>query len=245
MSAARKFLQFSLLFMGLIALVMVSAIITMKAITWSKTVSVPDVRNKDLTVAINDIRNSGLDIRIDRQEHSPTVPAHNVISQSPPAGSNVKTGRNVLVVVSLGSEEVAVPDLVGGAFRQAQVRLKQAGLVLGEVARAYSQTAPGETVLGQEPPPQSSIQKGMPEDLLVSGGPMPVKFVSPELVGRTPAEAAEVVRPMSLKIDAKGSGKIIISQEPKAGFPVTAGDQISVVLGEPPAAPAKKEKGRV
>jgi serine/threonine-protein kinase len=242
MSYTKKFLQIAALMMGILALVLISAIITMKVVTWGRTVDVPNLSGLEVTSAISELRKSGLDIKIERQEHHPTVAEGHIISQQPQAGASVKKGRDVQVVVSLGSQEVVVPEITGQVFRKVQVDLKQVGLVLGEVARANTQQ-PREQVVVQYPNARTILQKGATVDLLVSDGPQPAKYVAPDLAGMTAAQAGQAVKDFYVTLTPSGTGKQIVSQEPKPGYPVLAGAQISVTLGVKAApAPASTPK---
>jgi eukaryotic-like serine/threonine-protein kinase len=228
----KKFFQVLLIVLVFFALVMVSAVITMKAFTSGHTITVPDVRGKELTAAINQIRNSGLDIKVEREEHHPTVPQNYIIGQNPAPGERVKTGRNVMVVVSLGSEEVAAPSVTDKVFRLAQVTLKEAGLELGEVAHVNSQS-PAEMVILQSPAQGTVLQKGSDVDMLVSEGGKGTRYVTPDLTGMTLPQAGDLVRPLGGKILYSGRGNVIATQGPKAGYQLPANGQIIVALGEP------------
>ncbi len=234
----KKFFQILLIVLVFIGLAMASAVITMNAFTWGHTITVPDVRGKELTAAINQIRNSGLDIKVERQEHHPTVPENYIIGQSPAPGERVKGGRNVMVVVSLGSEEVAVPPVTDKVFRLAQVTLKSAGLELGEVARVNS-PSPAETVILQAPAQGTVLQKGSEVDILVSAGGKGTRYVTPDLKGMTLPQAGDAVRPLGGKILYSGRGGVIATQGPKAGYQLPANGQVIVALGEP--APPKQD----
>jgi beta-lactam-binding protein with PASTA domain len=234
----KKLFQFLLIVLVFLGLVMASAVITMKAFTRGHTVIVPDVRGKELTAAINQIRNSGLDIKVERQEHHPTVPQNYIIGQNPAPGERVKTGRNVMVDVSLGSEEVAAPPVTDKVFRLAQVTLKEAGLELGEVARVNSQS-PAEMVILQSPAQGTMLQKGSEVDMLVSAGGKGTRYVTPDLTGMTLPQAGDLVKPLGGKILYSGRGNVIATQGPKAGYQLPANGQIIVALGEP--APPKQD----
>ena len=236
MSYTKKFLQISALMLGVLALVLISAIITMKVVTWGRTVDVPNLSGQEVTSAIGELRKSGLEIKIERQEHHPTVPEGHIISQQPQAGSSVKRGRDVQVVVSLGSQEVVVPEITGQVFRKIQVDLKQAGLVLGDVARANT-PQPREQVVVQYPSARTVTQKGATVDLLVSDGPELAKYLAPDLSGMTVQQAGQVVKELSVAMMVSGTGKQVVSQDPKPGYPVVAGAQIMMTLGTK-AAPA-------
>ncbi len=242
MSYTKKFLQIAALMMGILALVLISAIITMKVVTWGRTVDVPNLSGQEVTAAISELKKSGLEIKIERQEHHPTVPEGHIISQQPQAGSSVKRGRDVQVVVSLGSQEVVVPEITGQVFRKVQVDLKQVGLVLGDVARANT-PQPREQVVVQYPDARTILQKGATVDLLVSDGPQQAKYVTPDLTGMTAAQAGQAVKDFFVSMTPSGTGKQIVSQDPKPGYPVLAGAQITVTLGVKAApAPASTPK---
>lgn len=234
----KKVFQIFLVVLVFLCLAMASAVITMDVFTWGHTITVPDVRGKELTAAINQIRNSGLDIKVARQEHHPTVPQNYIISQDPAPGERVKSGRNVMVVVSLGSEEVTVPTLTDKVFRLAEVTLQESGLELGEVARVNTPSPP-ETVILQSPAQGTVLQKGSTVDVLVSEGGRGTRYVTPDLTGMTLPQAGDLVKPMGGKVFYSGRGSVIASQGPKAGYQLPANGQIIVALGEP--APPKQE----
>jgi len=241
MSNTKKFLQVSVLFIAFLALVFVSALVTMKAATWGKNVIVPDVSGKELAAAINTLKHDGLEIKVAREEYHPSAPEGSVISQLPLPGTTVKKGRNVSVVVSLGSQEVTVPDFQGQSFRMVLIMLKQVGMTLGEVGRVASDAA-RDTVIAQDPLAQTVEQKGGKVNLLVSDGAQGGTFITPELVGKTVKEAEDIMKPMSVGVSATGKGEAIASQDPRAGYPVSSGRSVTVVLGARPALPKAAPK---
>ncbi|MBI5696380.1 MAG: PASTA domain-containing protein [Nitrospirae bacterium] len=241
----KKIMQTVAVFFALLALVFVSAIVTMKVVTSGRTVAVPDVSGRDVTDAIGALKDAGLEIKVDREEFHPTAPEGTVISQVPAPGSKVKKGRNISVVLSLGRQEITVPELYGESFRRAQIVLKQAGLTLGEVARVPS-SEPGESVIAQEPAAQSVIQRGGALDLLVSSGPAPGMYITPDITGKTLGEATGILAQLSAGVSQTGKSGVVTSQDPPAGYPLQAGDTVKVTLGngtsagKPGAAPPQK-----
>lgn len=233
----KKAAQAAAVFLAFLALVFVSALVTMKVVTSGRTVVVPDVSGEELAAAINTLKEDGLEIKVDREEFHPTAPEGTVVSQTPLPGSTVKKGRNISVVVSLGRQEITVPDLYGETFRRAQIILKQAGLTLGEVARASS-PEPRETVAAQDPAAQRVVQRGGALDLLVSTGPAPEKYIAPDLTGKTLPEAEAVARSLAVGLMPSGRTGVVVSQEPPAGYPLLAGEVVKVALGTGAQAPA-------
>ncbi len=86
-------------------------------------------------------------------------------------GRPIRAGRSVLVWVSRGSRLVWVPDVVGATAEQAETKLKEAGLVPGQVNRAYSDRAPYGTVISQNPRSGKRVDRDTPVALVLSDGP--------------------------------------------------------------------------
>jgi serine/threonine-protein kinase len=103
------------------------------------------------------------------QPRNDPAPIGTIIEQDPPAGTLVPEGAEVTIVVSLGPEVVAVPDVTQQRFDAAQATLQQAGFV---VARqdAPSQTVQTGFVISQNPQAGGRIGKGETVTLTVSAG---------------------------------------------------------------------------
>lgn len=99
------------------------------------------------------------------QERRPTqdYPVGTVISQDPENGTQVRQGEQIYVVLAAPPEKVTVPDVVDLAVDQAQQRLNEAGLEVGEIKTEFSsEVRPGQ-IIRQEPaagkkvPPQTAV----------------------------------------------------------------------------------------
>lgn len=132
---------------------------------------VPDVTGFDQVSAEAAIVNAGLNVGTITNQSSSTVPAGDVISQSPPPGSEVGPGGVVDLVVSSGAALAVVPDLLGLNQTTAEADIVAAGLVLGTVSTLNSSTAPAGEVIGQNPAGLTQVPFGTPVDLTVSAGP--------------------------------------------------------------------------
>ncbi|MEM8988181.1 MAG: PASTA domain-containing protein, partial [Pseudomonadota bacterium] len=93
------------------------------------------------------------------------------ISQNPAGGSSVAPGTAVDLVVSSGPAPVNVPDVTGLSQSSASAALTGAGLVVGNVTNANSDTVPAGDVISQNPAGGSSVAPGTAVDLVVSSGP--------------------------------------------------------------------------
>lgn len=100
-----------------------------------------------------------------------------VVQQEPPAGSQVKEGSSVRLVISQGPEpkKVAVPSVVGMKLEEAEKALEEAGLYLGAVREEEQDNyrVPRGYVVGQSVAANTTVDEGTSVDLVISRGPGP------------------------------------------------------------------------
>ncbi|HQL94120.1 MAG TPA: PASTA domain-containing protein [Candidatus Hydrogenedentes bacterium] len=139
--------------------------------------SVPDVVGLAQAAAESAITGAGLTVGTVTTDYSMTVPAGDVISQDPAAGSDAVPGDAVSIVVSLGVPTlVTVPDVLGMTVADATTALQAAGLALGTVTEQYS-SEPVGAVISQTPDANEDAPLNSSVNLVVSKGeapPMPV-----------------------------------------------------------------------
>ena len=81
------------------------------------------------------------------------------MSQTTEPGTSVPVGSSVAYVVSLGVEQVAVPDLVGRSAAEAETALTELRLV-GAPSEAYNAGVPAGDVVSQTTEPGTSVPVG-------------------------------------------------------------------------------------
>lgn len=214
---------------------------------WSTSdVVVPNVVGKSVDEARTILINNKLRVNI-TEAYSDKVPVGYVISQSPEAGTTVKEQRIVTLVVSKGTEMVVVPDLRGLAVRDAELQLKNTGLVPGREDTQYSNDYPAGTVIGQNPRPPAQVAKGTAVDLVISKGPAPKKVTLPDFRGAAVATVSTQLDSLKLKIgkvteqvsDKYPSGTII-DQNPPPGTAVDEGSSIDFTVAKNSSATTKR-----
>lgn len=134
------------------------------------TVAVPNVVGDTQAVAESTITSAGLVVGTITSTGSTTVPAGDVISQSPVAGTSVAVGSAVDLVISTGPALVAVPDVVGLTQTSASSAISDAGLVVGTVTLACSRTVVAGIVISESPVAGTLVAEGSAVDLVVSRG---------------------------------------------------------------------------
>jgi serine/threonine-protein kinase len=135
----------------------------------SSSVSVPNVVGATWNSASSALERRDLKpMRV--EENSDDVSRGSVIRTEPGSGTAVARQQDIRVVVSLGPEQVAVPDVANQAQADAEQSLKTAGFAIGSITSDYSTTVPDGTVLGSDPASGSAHTKGTVVNLRVSNG---------------------------------------------------------------------------
>jgi beta-lactam-binding protein with PASTA domain len=236
-----RFLQGVLKWGGLCAALVVTATLSgylsMRKAVRGGEVEVPSLQGQTMQEAGGTLKGAGLLLEKSGERSDPNVSEGKILGQDPPAGARLKRNRKVRVVVSLGTEVLQVPLLVGQPARRAQIALQQAGLRVGEIAYAYAEQTAGDRILAQEPPPGTPRQRQGQVDLLVSKGPRPKAWVMPTLEGLDIESASRILssagfRVGSLRREASPGTPpgTVLQQYPLAGYPLREGDSINLVV---------------
>jgi serine/threonine protein kinase/beta-lactam-binding protein with PASTA domain len=118
--------------------------------------TVPDLTGKQEAAAVSALASAGLSSNV--KEVQSTEPAGQVVSQSPPGGTQVAPGTQVTLSVSEGGS--SVPNVIGKTVAEATQLLESKGFQVNQVTgNAPAGTTPG-TVYSMSPSPGSSAQAG-------------------------------------------------------------------------------------
>ena len=147
-------------------------------------VEIPDFSNMDSTQVMREIVKLGLLVGETEFEYSDTVASGKVISQTPRAGSTVKQGQVIDLVISKGVEKVEsikIPSLIGMTVDEARATLEGLNLKLGSnIKEEYSDTEAGY-IIRQSLSIGTMVQEGTKVDITISKGPKtPVESQVPE-----------------------------------------------------------------
>ncbi len=112
-------------------------------------------------------------------EYSDKYSQNEIISMTPPAGTEISEDITVVLTISKGKEikNVKTPNVKGESESSARKILESAGLKVENVTRVDS-TEPDGTVLFQSIPAESEVQEGTSVDLQVS------RYVEPKKVAK-------------------------------------------------------------
>ncbi len=203
------------------------------------SVEVPDLSGMTEEEARAALEAAGLHAAAVAFDHSATVPAGQVMNQTPPAGSTVEEDSLVHFVISTGPLMVTVPDVTGMAEANATETIENALLNIGSITTATSATVEAGNVISQNPPAGAVVQEGESVDIQVSAGPAPVSV--PEIINMTQAEAETALAAVGLVLgNVSESHSLtvpqgnVLSQKPEAGQLAPPGSSVDITISSGP-----------
>jgi serine/threonine-protein kinase len=167
-----------------VGVVFMDRIVMPHVVGQSDEVMVPDITERSNEEAQRILEETDLLLVKDKDMFDPVMPEGYVISQDPPAYTQVKKGRHIHVVVSRGSERLTVPDLTRGiSLRTAEIELQSGGFELGSISYRNSDEIPKGVVMSQSPRPYSTASRGALVNITVSSGPLTGMTAVPNVIG--------------------------------------------------------------
>lgn len=170
-------------------------------------VLVPDVTGKSLTRALLEMQEKELYPKLQLRYSDLPGEAGQVLSQSPNAGSIVKAGRRVTLVVSRGVVIDHVGKYVGTNIDTVKTKLDMlyGGVDAPPITIAEPvfklDSSPIGTILEQEPPEGTPITQGVELHFIVSKGASESLVSVPNFLGKTIAQISEEMGKVNLLFD--------------------------------------------
>ncbi len=168
------------------------------------------------------------------------VAAGHVLIQRPRAGTLVKRGVAVTVIMSRGPQRILVPKVLGSSPQAAQVTLTAAGLTVGRTINVYSETGAPGIVVAQEPSGGSRTERDAAVDLFLTVENRSETFLMPDLVNLDYEAVRSYFRRRGFRLgrvsyetyDGVAPGTVL-RQYPLAGHPLHRGDVIALGVVAP------------
>jgi beta-lactam-binding protein with PASTA domain len=253
--AATHFRLFLSMTAGLLILVGLMAVsIFFIAVRGAEQTLVPEVREKELTEALLELQAKELYPRIQLRYSQTSRDRGHILEQDPKAGTIVKAGRQIRLVVSQGVMLNRVENYVGRNIDDVRMDIQTyvaSGNVLLTLKEPlmydFSPESPG-TILRQKPEALTEISGPMNLEFVVSRGQEHVLLTVPQFTGLALSAAleqigrAKVLFEFSIREFREGEkGEEVVFQSPPAGTSITANAAIDITVN----APAQLAEGEV
>lgn len=240
----------SLLVLGSGTLLALNELIMPAYTNYYEGVTVPDVREMDLTEAGDLLNSYGLRYEVTDRRANSAFPEDYVIDQTPTPAEIVKPNRKVYLTVNTESQPtVEVPKVADLSFRNAKIQLQNYGLSVGTVS--YESSRFKNTVMRQSVKPGQVVEKGRQIDLVVSDG-LGEKMVDiPDITGLRLTVAQQKLREAGLRIGEYRfqptkdvSPNTVLDYSPQ-GEQVVEGEDIMLVVSERFEVEEESESGAI
>ena len=234
------------LFAAVIAAGVVSAVIVMRLGMQAKEdVKTPAIEGNEVVMALEKINRAGLNLKITSLAYDAERPRNTIVSQDPKAGTAIKEGRDVRVIVSRGPREFDMPALIGLTRRQAANMLAERGLTIGASYKIRAAADEGN-IVAQYPSAGSHVTDLDQVEALVSAGRPAEPELMPGVKGMQLEAAKHELqkagfRPGAIVFveSAEGGGGAVIAQNPAEGTPAEAGSEVALTVVKRPKDPDK------
>jgi len=230
-------MRMCLLVFVLAAAAFLSAVMAMRFAIQGREVDMPNLAGNTSADVQQLLASRGLQLKIADRIYS-DLPINTVVRQSPPAGEHMKVSQDAHVVLSLGPQNVVVPEIEGDSLRVARIQLLQVGLQVGEVTALPVPNLPPDSVVQQNPP--SGTRAASPRvNLLVAQTDPPVAYIMPWLVGMQLPDADRLISSGGLKMAKTNFSSspewpkgTVIEQRPGLGAKVTSETPIELTIAQ-------------
>jgi serine/threonine-protein kinase len=168
--------------------------------------------------------------------HDAVIPLNRVANQIPLATTKAQKGSGVVLTISDGPGDAAIPEnLVGMSLNDARAALAAVGLVIAQTQAVASDQALG-TVLKVTPDPGSTITAGTGVVLQIASGQVDV----PSLIGTDAIQAKTILVQAGFLVkeidayDATAPIGTVIRQAPDGGTTQTIGKSVTITVNKAP-----------
>jgi beta-lactam-binding protein with PASTA domain len=244
-----------LVFVGIIAVS-----IFFIAVRGAEQTMVPDIRGKELSDALLELQVKELYPRIQLRYSQSSLDKGFILEQDPRAGTIVKAGRRIRLVVSRGVMINSVEHYIGRNIDEVRMDIQTLLASGGTLSSSlplislkepfmyeYSSEPPG-TILQQRPEAGTEISGPMTLEFVVSRGPENAMLMVPQLAGLSIPEALEQISRSGVDFvfsvrapREREKGETVVFQEPQGNTPVPANTMVRITV----TSPTELESGEV
>jgi len=245
---------FSIMVVVLVALIVTLGVFTVMSLDDiaqkldNEIVTVPNVVGMEAVSGSQMLADAGFKVDATARKISSTVPEGYIISQSHDAGETLKKDYTISIVISQGSEQISVPNVIHDDFTEAKIQLENNSLIVGEIIYKFSDL-PRDTVIDQSPLAGQEVPQNTRIELVVSKGAEESLVLIPNLTELTLEEARERLGPININVGDISyienldyeSGQILKQSVP-SGEEIAEESSIDLVIAENPEEPIEPEE---
>ncbi|GAA4976785.1 Stk1 family PASTA domain-containing Ser/Thr kinase [Actinoplanes utahensis] len=187
--------------------------------------AVPDLEGQELEFAKAALADLKLKVKQGAGVYSDVAPAGVVVSTNPKAGTKLKPGATVTLVVSKGKPPIDIPDVVGKNINEARQLLNEKGLKA--VEESVESDRPRDEVVSQTPKAGTGAEKNTEVKLQISLGPPLLTL--PDFNNQPCPQAQQTLQGMGLQVQINiDPNATVRGQNPPANTQVEPGSLVQL-----------------
>lgn len=221
-------IRFPLFFFAFVVLGLTIGYLTVKVLSYSRSIEVPSLINLTLLEANEQLSTLGLYLDIEDEDYDTIIKAGRILRQNIPPGNIVKEKRAIKVTLSKGPRIYFIPYIVNQTLSDAENMLSSKGLKIGNLIYVHSDAIPKGKVVAQKPEPDERASDLI--TALVSLGPHEEVYYCPDFTYKDVSFAKELAKNMGLEIQVRGEGTIVRNQSPVPGALIKTGSKIIIEI---------------
>jgi len=199
-------------------------------------VRVPELAGQDFADARETAEALGLFLETVHSDAHPSIQVGGILDQAPLAGTMIREGRRVAVVVSRGPAEGLVPSMLNLSRRQAEATLQRESYRLGQVLELRDPGVQATGVAWQSPTTGAPLRKGESVDLVLGVPAAATALLMPDLRGRSlftvrasVEDAGCIISQVKYERESRVAPNTVLEQRPAPGARILKGAPIELV----------------
>ncbi|MGG7213982.1 Stk1 family PASTA domain-containing Ser/Thr kinase [Clostridium nigeriense] len=199
-------------------------------------VEVPNIVGKLTDDVKTQIEDLGLKLELKSTKQS-DEPENTILETDPKAGTKVKKGSTISVIVSAGEEQVEMPDLRNYSRADIEKSLVSKGFTNYTITEEYNDNVESGYFISQSPSAGTKISKKTTIQIVVSKGPETKYIDVADVTGKTLDEAKKALDGLNVKVSEQETNKkdedgIVLSQDNNVGKKLQEGATVTITVGK-------------
>lgn len=201
-----------------------------------ETTAIPNVAGLSVEAATQALIDAGFAVKDVQESYDESVASGQVVRTSPAEGTQAEVGTEVTLFVSIGKEQVLVPDLSGKNTDQIKQLLEASGLVAKEGTAEYSDSVESGLLIRQDPAAGSSVETGSSVTYILSKGTD--KITVEDVYRRSEADATTTLRNQGFTVEVYHDNSseydegTVMNMNPAPGTQLNKGDTVSITISD-------------
>ena len=202
-------------------------------------IEAPNLIGKTVEEAKKISRNINSKLLADSTSYNSNFPENTIFHQYPARGTNIKPGRSIRVIVSLGARPITMPDVVGKPRRDAELEVKRYGLKLMKPHWVHSNDYIKGIIARQSPEGGEEVPEDTEVILYISDGIPETDVIMPNLIELGLSAALDTLKVYGFNLSnvhlqteeaPELLPETVIDQHPDPGTPTNNNTEIDLII---------------